>query len=88
MARKNINLGTNVNDGTGDKLRDAMSKVNDNLIELYDRTGGDETQTGTRVGIVGNILGIEGSMTITTNNAGNLTIAAPAIMTNDVFIKR
>jgi hypothetical protein len=36
MARKNINLGTNANDGTGDKLRDAMVKVNDNFIELYE----------------------------------------------------
>lgn len=86
MARKNINLGTNANDGTGDKLRDAMAKVNDNLIELYDRTGGDATLTGARLGIVGNVLGIESDMTITTNNAGNLTIAAPTIITQDSFI--
>ncbi len=86
MTRKNINLGTNVNDGTGDKLRDAMSKVNDNLIELYNRTGGDETQTGTRIGVVGNVLGIAGSMTITTNNAGNLTITAPTTIANDSFL--
>ena len=38
MARQNINIGTNLNDGTGDKLREAMKKVNDNFIELYETT--------------------------------------------------
>lgn len=38
MSRQNINIGTNLNDGTGDKLRDAMKKVNDNFIELYEAT--------------------------------------------------
>jgi hypothetical protein len=86
MARQNINLGTNANDGTGDKLRDAMTKVNDNLIELYSRTGGDATQTGTSIGVSGNILGIGGDMTITTNNVGNLTIAATTYITKDSFL--
>jgi hypothetical protein len=85
MARQNINLGTNANDGTGDKLRDAMSKVNENLIELYSRTGGDQTQTGTSIGVSGNVLGIGGDMTITTNNVGNLTIAATTYITKDTF---
>jgi hypothetical protein len=86
MARQNINLGTNANDGTGDNLRDAMIKVNDSLIELYSRTGGDATQTGTSIGVSGNILGIGGDMTITTNNLGNLSIAATTYITKDVFL--
>ena len=36
MARQNINIGTTANDGTGDKLRVAFDKVNDNFIELYE----------------------------------------------------
>lgn len=36
MARQNINIGTAANDGTGDKLRVAFDKVNDNFIELYE----------------------------------------------------
>ena len=35
MARQNINIGTVANDGTGDDLRIAMQKVNDNFTELY-----------------------------------------------------
>lgn len=85
MARQNINLGTNANDGTGDKLRDAMEKVNNNLIELYSRTGGDQTQTGTSITASGNVLGIAGDMTITTNNVGNVSITAPTYFTQNVF---
>lgn len=86
MARQNINLGTNPNDGTGDKLRVAMEKVNENLIELYSRTGGDATLTGVGIGVVGNVLGINGDMTITTNNVGNLTIAAPVYATANMTL--
>lgn len=35
MAQQTINIGTAANDGTGDPLRDAMDKVNDNFTELY-----------------------------------------------------
>jgi len=35
MARQNINVGAVANDGTGDPLRTAMIKANDNFIELY-----------------------------------------------------
>jgi hypothetical protein len=35
MAKQTINIGTVANDGTGDPLRDAMDKVNDNFTELY-----------------------------------------------------
>jgi hypothetical protein len=35
MARQILDIGSNANDGTGDTLRAAMDKVNDNFIELY-----------------------------------------------------
>ena len=35
MARQTVNLGTGINTGTGDTLRVAMDKVNDNFNELY-----------------------------------------------------
>jgi len=38
MARININVGTNANDGTGDDLRTAMQKINTNFAELYGTT--------------------------------------------------
>ena len=35
MAKQTIGIGTIANDGTGDPLRTAMDKVNDNFTELY-----------------------------------------------------
>ena len=35
MAKQTIGIGTSANDGTGDPLRDAFDKVNDNFNEVY-----------------------------------------------------
>ena len=35
MAKQTINIGTAANDGTGDPLRTAFDKINDNFTELY-----------------------------------------------------
>ena len=35
MAKQTINIGSAANDGTGDQLRTAFDKVNDNFDELY-----------------------------------------------------
>ena len=40
MAKQTINIGTSANDGTGDPLRNAMDKTNDNFTELYAGAGG------------------------------------------------
>lgn len=40
MARQTINVGTNQDDGTGDNLRAAFVKVNDNFLEVYNELGG------------------------------------------------
>ena len=39
MARKEINIGIEGNDGTGDPIREAFSKVNENFRELYSSLG-------------------------------------------------
>ncbi len=41
MARLNINIGTTANDKTGDPLRTAFDKVNQNFVELYAHVGAD-----------------------------------------------
>ena len=40
MAKQTINIGTTANDGTGDPIRTAFDKANDNFTELYDGAGG------------------------------------------------
>jgi hypothetical protein len=46
MARQTINIGTAANDGTGDPLRTAFDKINDNFIELYGADGDSNTLAG------------------------------------------
>ena len=35
MAKQFVNIGIEGNDGTGDSIRDAFNKVNENFTELY-----------------------------------------------------
>ena len=49
MAQQTINIGTTANDGTGDPLRTAFDKCNDNFDELYASSNvqsGDGTDAG------------------------------------------
>ena len=41
MSKQSINIGSAANDGTGDPLRTAFDKINDNFQEVYDKLGGD-----------------------------------------------
>ena len=40
MAIQIINIGTTANDTTGEALRNAFDKTNQNFVELYNLTGG------------------------------------------------
>ena len=51
MARQNINRGTTANDGTGDTLRTATGKTNDNFVELYTLLGGDSAQVTSKMSL-------------------------------------
>ena len=55
MAKQTLNRGTTANDGTGDSLRVAAQKINENFTELYAKFGGDSlsaTVTLTAEGVV------------------------------------
>lgn len=43
MARQNISTGSTANDGTGDTLRSAGTKINDNFVEIYRHLGGGDS---------------------------------------------
>ena len=59
MAKKTIDVGTVINDGTGDDIRSAFVKVNDNFTELYDIGAQNNVgaNVGTDVGIYKNKTG-------------------------------
>ena len=41
MTRRNLSVGSSANDGTGDTLRQAGIKINQNFVEIYRKLGGD-----------------------------------------------
>ena len=73
MAQQIINIGTTANDGTGDPLRTAFDKCNDNFTELYTSGGGGGV--GGSTGAVDNaILRADGTGGSTVQSSG-ITIA-------------
>ena len=49
MAKSVIANGTTANDGTGDTLRSAATKINNNFSEIYTKLGGDSTALTTKI---------------------------------------
>jgi hypothetical protein len=80
MARLNINLGTTANDRTGDPLRTAFDKVNQNFVELYARTG-DDIQIPALAGNDGKVLTTNGT-TLSWNVNSSLVNGSASIALN------
>ena len=72
MAKQVINIGTTANDGTGDPLRSAFDKVNDNFTELYTDDTGDVDSIIAGTGIA--VDAATGNVTVT-NSAPDQTVA-------------
>jgi len=72
MAKQDVNIGVEGNDGTGDSIRESFRKVNENFQELY-AVFGQGGQIGfTTLGDTPDTL--EGSKIVTTNSAGTAII--------------
>lgn len=74
MTRQNISTGTTANDGTGDTLRSAGTKINQNFVELYQAFGTDSSTLGSGItfdtsGIV--ITGTTNTTTVTAKDPGS-----------------
>ena len=63
MTRQNIGIGTSANDGTGDTLRIAGDKINDNFVELYKALGGDSDVLSTGITFTNTAIVFEGAST-------------------------
>lgn len=64
MSQANINIGTVANDGTGDPIRTAMSKINSNFNEVY---SGFAFNTSTNNVTAANAVSIGSSLYVTTS---------------------
>ena len=86
MSLQTINVGGFINDGTGDDIRTAFVKVNDNFTELDLRQGQNNTASnlGAGLGIFKEKLGVdlrfkslkEGDGISISSSSGELTISS------------
>ena len=78
MTRQNINIGSTANDGTGDPLRTAFDKINDNFVELYGTDNDINTlDANLNVNNFSITTGVtNGNITITPNGTGNINLGA------------
>ena len=60
MTRQNISTGTFANDGSGDTLRQAGQKINENFVEIYQKLGGDSNALTGTLSISGSGISFEG----------------------------
>ena len=87
MAQQIINIGTSANDGTGDTLRTAGGKLNNNFTELYSRVpyslpiATEITLGGVKVGSTLQINSTSGVLSLNANleNLNNVEIQNPLV---------
>ena len=72
MGKQVIGIGTTANDGTGDAIRTAFDKVNQNFTELYTDDAGDVNSVAAGTGITVNQT--TGAVTVT-NSEPDQTVA-------------
>ena len=78
MAKQTVNLGSSANDGTGDPLRSAFDKINDNFDELYLYS---TAASGNNITITANTIASDdtnGNIIIDPNGTGRLVISTGA----------
>ena len=82
MAQQSINIGSSANDGTGDPLRTAFDKINDNFSELY-----GSSPFGKQVTISGNeIFANATNADLVLSGSGTGGVVASAIRINGTTI--
>ena len=86
MAKQTVNIGTNQDDGTGDVLRDAFNKINQNFDEVYTELGGTSLSglnfSGTTIGT--DTAG--SSVTVDVTVGGQIILAGPVSVSETLSV--
>jgi hypothetical protein len=83
MTRQNISTGTYANDGTGDTLRQAGQKINENFIELYTKLGGDSNVLSGEISVTSSGISFEGE---TNDEFETFLKSRDATQDNNIFL--
>jgi len=80
VAKQTINIGTNQDDGTGDLLRVAFNKVNENFTEIYNELGGSSLSS---LSFNANVISTETTnqdIVLSPSGAGEVDISADTLI--------
>ena len=83
MVQQTINIGTVANDNTGDPIRDAFDKTNDNFTELYAGAGAGNVTVVLVTTTSATAAPLQATMVDDDTAAGVVTITLPAGSAND-----
>ena len=83
MTRQNISTGTYANDGTGDTLRQAGQKINENFVELYTKLGGDSNVLSGEISVTSSGISFEGE---TNDEIETFLTSRDATQDNNIFL--
>lgn len=86
MAQQTINIGSSANDGTGDPLRTAFDKINDNFNELY-----GASPFGQQITISGNEISsnvTNANLKLTASGTGAIEMEGIQITDNEILATR
>ena len=86
MAKQTINIGTEANDNTGDTVRDAFDKVNDNFTELYDDETTGEVSSITATAPIARDSAT-GAVTISLSDAGVTLAKMQNVAANSLLVR-
>ena len=86
MAKQTINVGVSQDDGTGDTLRAAFVKVNENFTEIYNEVGGD---TLSEIRLSGSTITTDGTnsnLVLNPNGTGKVDLEGNVLARGDLEV--
>ncbi len=86
MAKQTINIGTNQDDGTGDLLRIAFSKINENFTEVYTELGGTSLSS---ISLNSNVISTDTTnqdIVLSPSGAGEVDISADTLIRGNLVV--
>lgn len=86
MSKQVINTGDQVDDGTGDTLRDAFNIVNDNFSEIYNELGGSSVSDIKFISASISTDNLNQDLTLDPNGSGSLLITANTEITGNLTV--
>tara|TARA_R110002167_G_scaffold185334_1_gene385904 strand:+ start:133 stop:852 length:720 start_codon:yes stop_codon:yes gene_type:complete len=88
MAKQSIGLGTAADDGTGDNLRAAFDKVNDNFLEIYTLIG-DASSLTSGISATATVVTLTAPLittSISPSSSGGAALGANSLEWSDLFL--